>query len=384
MKSLLISSIYFPPQVGGISKVMASIASALGSKQVCCLTGVPLEKSSACQNFLPKVYRRPGAFIGRRYLKKLKWGATISEITIRERPRILQLATAYEGYQGLWLHRWLKLPFVVYAHGNEILDALRGDREKMRLALQSADKVLANSRFTASLVEKTGVDPSRIETVYLGCDTDHFRLLPPRLELRQKLLGSRYRDRVILTVGNLVSRKGHDIVIRAIARLRETAAEVTYLVVGDGPYRRTLETMVTSLGVGDRVIFAGYISDTDLPSVYALCDVFVMPSRDQSDSCDIEGFGLVFLEANACGKAVIGGRSGGIPEAIVDGVTGFLVNPKDPEDVANALRRLLTDNELALRMGHHGRLRVVNDFTWTKCGKRVQEILEGIISNKSA
>ena len=179
-----------------------------------------------------------------------------------------------------------------------------------------------------------------------------------------------------------MSRKGHDMVIRALPLLCKSTSDFTYLIVGDGPYRDNLEALAADLGVHEQVVFAGHLTDEILPDVYALCDVFVMPSRDNSMLCDIEGFGLVFLEANACGKPVIGGRSGGIPDAVVDGVTGILVRPDDPEDIADALKRILNDNALALRLGRQGRDRVVNQFTWGKCARNVRKILRTVISEK--
>ncbi|OFW63462.1 MAG: hypothetical protein A2Y74_08410 [Actinobacteria bacterium RBG_13_63_9] len=315
----------------------------------------------------------------------MAWGATIGEIMIRERPHIVQLATAYDGNLGLWLRRWLKLPFVVYAYGNEILGVTQQeDWGKPRLALQRADRVLAISRFTADLVQKAGVDPNRIEILPLGCDVHHFRPLPAKTEWRQRLLGDRYQNRVILTVGNLVPRKGHDVVLRALPRLRETIPDITYLIVGDGPNRPHLEGLAEAMALRDCVVFAGQIPDRDLPDIYALSDVFAMPSREQLDKCDVEGFGLVFLEANACGKPVVAGRSGGIPDAVIDGVTGFLANPHDPDDIASAIKRLLTDDDLATRMGRQGRVRVVNDFTWQRVGDRVQGIFDTILREQPA
>jgi phosphatidyl-myo-inositol dimannoside synthase len=384
VKSLLISGVYFPPQTGGISRYMERLASTLGPTQVCCLTGAVAETVEPFDASRPRVYRRPAIFKGSKGRRAMCWGATLSEIMIRERPRLVQLATAYEGNLGLWLRRWLKLPFVVYAYGNEILDAIQVGAATPRLALQTADRVLAISRFTADLVQKAGVAPDRIEVVYLGCDAHHFRPLPAKIELRQKLLRDRCTDRVILTVGNLVPRKGHDMVIRALPRLRETIPDVTYLIVGEGPNRSQLEVVAEAVGLRDRVIFAGKIPDPELPEIYALSDVFAMPSREHLENCNVEGFGLVFLEANACGKAVVGGRSGGIPDAIEDGVTGFLVNPNDPDDVAGAIARILTDKDLASRMGAQGRARVVNNFTWQTTGARVQEILESVVRERAA
>ena len=254
--------------------------------------------------------------------------------------------------------------------------------QKLQVGLRRADRVLAVSRFTANLVQKFGVFPDRIVIVHPGCDSDHFRPLCPTMELRQKLLGDRHKDKVILSIGNLVARKGHDMVIRALPRLRETVPEVTYLIVGEGSNRIQLENLAIALGVRDRVVFAGPLAE-DLPDIYALSDVFVMPSREQIEECDVEGFGLAFLEASACAKPVVGGRSGGIPDAIVDGGTGLLVNPHDPEDIANALARLLTNNHLAIRFGQQGRTWVVKYFGWNRIAGQVQGILQSVLQERS-
>ncbi len=185
-----------------------------------------------------------------------------------------------------------------------------------------------------------------------------------------------------LSVGNLVARKGHDMVIRGLRRLRQTVPEATYLIVGHGSYRVQLENLAKGLEVRDRVIFAGLAAE-ELPNIYAISDVFVMPSREQLEECDVEGFGLVFLEASACAKPVVGGRSGGIPDAIVDGVTGLLVNPHDPEDIANALARLLTNNHLAIRLGQQGRSWVIKYFSWGRVADRVEGILRSVLQEKS-
>lgn len=384
MKSLLISSMYFPPQVGGISHFMAAIGATLGPERVCCLTGVPAHGSTVGDAFGPRIYRRPAAFAKLDYIQAVGWSTAIAQVMLQERPRAVQLATVSEGYLGLWLRRWLKLPFVIYAHGNEILGMMQDSWHKPRLALQQADRVLAVSQFTANLVRQVGVAPDRIEIVHPGCDVERLRPLHPRLDLQQKLLGPRCGNKVILTVGNLVARKGHDMVIRALPRVLQDVPEVTYLIVGDGPYRTQLETLAATVGIRDHVIFAGRVSEDALPDIYALSDVFVMPSRDQREVSDVEGFGLVFLEANACGKPVIGGRSGGIPDAIVDGVTGLLVNPDEPEDIAHALVQLLTNRDLTLRLGQQGRLRVARDFNWARVGDRVQRILDCILLARAA
>ena len=263
---------------------MSGITSALGPERVCCLTGQRANEKADREDLGVKVYRRPAVFNAKwRSLRGAAWSASITEIMFQERPQIAQLATAGEGPLGLWLRKWFGLPFVVYAHGNEVLSAMQPGGQKLQVTLQRADRVLAVSRFTANLVQKIGVSPERIEVVHPGCDSKRFRPLLPRMDLRHKLLPGRHKDKVILSVGNLVSRKGHDMVIRALPSLRQTIPEVTYLIVGEGPYRVPLEKLTLELGVRDRVIFAGRISVEELPDIYAISDVFVMPSRKKKN-----------------------------------------------------------------------------------------------------
>jgi phosphatidylinositol alpha-1,6-mannosyltransferase len=280
------------------------------------------------------------------------------------------------------MSRWLDLPFVIYAHGNEILEVLGNEWPKPRLALHKANRVLAVSHFTADWVRKLGVADSKIEIVHPGCDINSFRPVDPKIDFRQRLLGSSSGDHVILTVGNLVPRKGHDLVIRALPKLLSSGFHVSYLIVGDGPHRSTLERLAQEIGVSSRVIFAGRLAYEDLPQVYAMSDVFVMPSREQQELHDVEGFGMVFLEANACGKPVIGGRSGGVGDAILDGVTGLLVDPIDVDDIAKAIKCVLSNAEFAKQLGDQGRLRVLNEFCWQRVGERVRNILYSIWQEK--
>src|SRR5688572_29418984 len=160
MKSLLVSVSYFPPNTGGISHMMGEVARNLGPERVCCLTGVPQRKSGTEGDKLSKVYIRPRD--GNGYVEMLRLGMAMAEILIRERPRIIQLATVGEGRLVPWLKQWIKMPFVAYAHGNEILQAIeKGPASTGLMTLQSAARVLAVSGFTAGLVERAGIDPRR-------------------------------------------------------------------------------------------------------------------------------------------------------------------------------------------------------------------------------
>ena len=377
MKALLISGMYYPPVVGGLSHFTSQLAASLGRERVCCLTGVA-QKQSFVEDNGPNVYRIPSAFSQSKVRKVTGWGSAVTRIMLRERPDVSMLTSIDDASIALWLRKYFRLPFAVFAAGNEILDVIAEKWPKPLKALQTANRVLAVSGYTATLVERAGVDPARIDVIYSGYDADRFRPLPVREDLRRKLLGEHYSDKVILTVGNLVARKGHDVTIKALPCLLRQVPDLSYLIVGDGPNRNHLESLAVELGVRDRVIFAGKLPDEDLPDLYALADVFIMPSRAQLDQKDVEGLGIVFLEASGCAKPVIGGNSGGVPEAILDGVTGLLVDPEDPADVCSALVRVLTDCEFALRLGQQGHSRAVRDFSWSTVAARVHEILDSV------
>jgi len=223
----------------------------------------------------------------------------------------------------------------------------------------------------------SGVPQERITLVHPGCDADLFRPHVPDLELRRRLLGERVNDRVLLTVGNLVPRKGHDMVIRALPSVLRSVPNVTYLVVSsDFRNFESLDKLAREVGVRDRLVFASDVAMADLPRVYGLCDLFVMPSRAVLEKCDVEGFGIVFLEAAACEKPVIAGRSGGIPDAVLDGETGLLVDPHSADEIASCIVRLLEDPSLCAALGARGRARVVNELTWSHVGQRVQDAVE--------
>lgn len=378
VKSLLISHRYFPPQKGGISHFMGEVASALGPRRVCCLTSVPsdgVETKIEAQGI--RVYRSPAAFSDVAAVQVMGLGMTLPRIMLRDRPQVIQLAMAYEGFLGLWTERFLRLPFVIYAHGNEILDAMKGSYVKPRLALQRASRVFANSRFTADLVLQAGVDSAKIVIIRPGCDTDRFSPRTPNKAFREKILGARRDSRVLLTVG-LERLKGHDMVIRALPRLLKTNSDVTYLIAGAGP-TDDLDVLARECGVRDHVVFLGLVPEEDLPDLYAASDIFVMPSRQNLAVHSVEGFGLVYLEASASGKPVIGGRSGGVPDAVVDGTTGILVDPMDPDNIADAIRTLLNSPELSNELGENGRRRTVSEFRWETVGARIQAHLNEVV-----
>ena len=174
-----------------------------------------------------------------------------------------------------------------------------------------------------------------------------------------------------MSVGRLQRRKGHDLVLRALPALLKRHSTLRYVIVGDGEERPRLESMARELGVTPQVTFVGEVPDDLLPGYFAAADIFVLPNRVEKG--DFEGFGIVFLEAAAAGLPTVGGRSGGVPEAVLEDETGLLVDGTDPAELEGALHRLLVDRVLARSLGEAGRRRVRNEFTWAASAARLRE-----------
>ncbi len=348
----------FPPMVGGEARLYARICRCVPPDQVMVLAP-RLREDARFDLHEPYPIVRVRVPISphpvARALQVSRMLLAARALVRKDDIRVLHIGHLYLGTVGLELRRWHRIPYVLYLHGGEMAPYMRSRavRHLVRRVVEGACLVIANSRFTVDHYEAMGMRPRRAQILMPVPDTRRFR---PDLDPRP--IRDRYGlkdDRVVLTVGRLVPRKGHDLVLRALAALKEEP--VRYMIVGTGPEERRLRDLAQALGVQDRVVFAGYVPDEELPGLYAACDVFVMPSRLLKTRDGIEGFGTVFLEAGACGKPVIGGRSGGVVEAVEDGRTGLLVDPHDAGALAEALRVLLRDPRLCQRMGEAGRAR---------------------------
>lgn len=258
------------------------------------------------------------------------------------------------SWLGIACKRFLGCKMINYIHGEEVttVSEHRFFGQHRKRYLRSADAVVAVSDFTRqALMRLMKVPAEKITLIHNGVDTERFTP-----GVRNEALMHRHRldgKKIILTVGRIVPRKGLDTVIRALPQILEQAPDAHYVVVGGGDYRTILEHIAEETGVADHVTFAGRVAEEELVDYYRLCDMFAMPNRDMPDG-DTEGFGLVFLEANACGKPVVGGRAGGAVEAVRDGENGLLVDGWSIDDVAEAISRLLTDAELYEQIAKRG------------------------------
>ena len=206
-----------------------------------------------------------------------------------------------------------------------------------------------------------------------GIDTDHFSPQDAR-ELRKEL--GLTEKKVIVSVGRLVHRKGQDVLIEAMPAIIKEVPQAHILMIGEGPYRSYLENRVKSLGIQERVTFIGRIQYADLPRYICAGDVFVMPSRSRLAGLEVEGLGIVYLEASACGLPVIAGNSGGAPDAVLEGETGLVVDGTKKEDVAAATIALLLDADRSKAMGIRGRQWIIQEWRWDIWSARFAELLK--------
>ena len=273
-------------------------------------------------------------------------------------------------------------PLVILAHGSELMPSAARWRRSLWKAMldrtcHSADLVVANSEYTRRLVL---ANAPRAKVVAIPLAVDHLRFSPGskkqarrRLDIPEKV--------VISSVSRLHAYKGHETVLRALATLPVDARRhLLYLVAGTGPHESVLRTQADQLGLHSNVRWLGFVPEADLPEVYRASDLFVLCTREAPAQQQVEGFGLVFLEAQACGTPVVGTRTGGIPDAIRHGDGGWLIGEDDVEQLRQILINAIEEPTAFSAAGAAGRLRVERECTWSHYQKRFTAALnsEGI------
>jgi phosphatidylinositol alpha-1,6-mannosyltransferase len=301
----------------------------------------------------------------------LSLGRTIAKVAAAHNAVVHCGRPLPEGFASLLPAILHGRPFICWTHGEELLyiSSSRELRWMTREVYRRAAAVLVNSRNSERLVAGFGVDARRVWVVHPGVDTETFRERDDAAVLRDRYAPS--GDLLLLSVGRLQRRKGHETVLRAMSLLQHFRPRLRYLIVGSGEEEERLRSLVSELALNESVFFETDVPPHTLPLFYAACDVFILPTREEPH--DVEGFGIVFLEAAASAKPAIGGRSGGVPEAVADGETGLLVNGSDPLDVATAIRTLAESPDMRRRLGEAARCRVVRDFSWERAARLVTE-----------
>ena len=373
MNRLLVLTELFLPTKGGTAVWAAEVYKRLGGKEIHIVTAdVPgaAEVDAAHPNTIHRLN-----------LKRIPWLRPES-LAMYARFFFTSLALALthrfdaihafralpEGLVAWAVARLTFRPVVIYAHGEELTTWGRGGKFKaMRFALRHADRVVANSEHTRDTLLEMGIDPARITIIYPGVDVSVFRPGLDTTGLRESL-GIRPDEKLVFSVGRLSRRKGFDQMIRAVAQLHAEGIPLRYVIAGIGEDADYLDGLIAEHNAQGIVHRIGAVSEADLPRWMNACDVFAMPNRDING--DNEGFGMVFIEAAACGKPVVGGKDGGTGAAVADGLTGLRVDGHSAARVEFALRTLLADYALRDRLGQNGWMRVQAEFSWESVARK--------------
>jgi phosphatidylinositol alpha-1,6-mannosyltransferase len=368
--SLLLATLNYPPAVGGIENLARAYARelvALGVELRVVAPRVPGWREFDRGEPYPIVRVAGGEL---RHLGLA--GGVIGEVA-RGAEQVLFMQWTGAALPLFALGRRVRRCAIV-CHGKEMIANRRGTRSRpwwvrtRHAVLRRADRVITVSRFTGECARRIGVAPEQVVVLNPGVDLERFH--PVGRAIDPPEYGGHPGPR-LLTVTRLVERKGVDTVIESLPSL---PPQVRYFVAGDGLDRDRLRALARERGVADRVVWLGRVADDRLPALYRAADIVLLVSRQDLDAGDVEGFGMVLLEAQACGTPVVGGDAGGIPDALVDGETGLLVPPRDPPAVAAAVRSLLEDPERMARM-REAALAHARACGWGRVGERLARTL---------
>ena len=266
--------------------------------------------------------------------------------------------------------------YAVFLHGMDFALAIKTMRKRFlsKLILKKADKIIcANGYVKEKLLEFLPNIDTKIIVINPGIEGGE-----PYVD--QNILNdikNKYNfnsKTILLSLGRLVKRKGVDVTIESLIHLPQSELDnLLYFIAGAGPREEYLKQLVTPI-LKDKVIFLGSLSEDEKWAWLKLCNIFIMPSRDIEG--DFEGFGIVYLEANLCGKAVIAGNSGGVRDAVVNEVSGLMVDPEKPDEIANTISRLINNPELRNKLGEQGKKRALEEFNWEKQALKIYQFIK--------
>ncbi|MEK8023107.1 MAG: glycosyltransferase family 4 protein [Candidatus Hydrogenedentota bacterium] len=379
---ILIATSDYPPALGGMAEYSAAWAAEL-------------DRAGCDVDVLARDHSAPSA--GRKArvdAMRCSWNpgplrdpwnalACLKRAEKNSRPDIVMAHTWIGWGPALaWLKGRTGIPYVLSAHGAEIL----GPRSSayyaglMTQSFRGADAVFAVSSFTKNHVAALGLSKERIDVIGNGVDVSRFSPGPGSDGLRKKF--GLEGKRVLLTVGGLVERKGHDTVIDALSRLRDSYPDLMYLIAGGWAMNSSregyLKEIVARRGLQERVVFTGFVADEELPEIYRLADIFVMTGREIAEKGWVEGFGISYLEAAAAGLPVVASDTGGVSEAVC-GSNAIMVPSDDAVATAAALSKLLDDSALRSTMSLASRA-WAGECTWTKRVSAGRAVMERIIA----
>ncbi len=335
-----------------------------------------------------EIHRQPFS-LGRanRFGNQLRWGAWLGR-HCRGRVDVIHCGNLRPtGYAVTWPHVRLGIPYLLYVNGGDLLrerkkaGQSRVKRAGTRRIMGSAAGIVAISAWSAALAKEV-METVGIETLPpvgafdLGTDPEVFH--PSRDTGRLRKRWGVGGAPLLITVARLVPHKGQDETIRALAALREEFPDLRYVMVGEGHDEQRLKNLARDLGVADRVVFAGLLSDDELPEAYATSILYVGLSRVDRE-INAEGFGISFVEAGSSGVPSVAGDSGGVRSAVRDGDTGIVVQPANQPEIVAAIASLLRDVERRKAMGRSARLAVETHYNWDRVARDTREFTRAVV-----
>lgn len=273
-------------------------------------------------------------------------------------------AAAPLAFSAKWLRIGAVRKQVALTHGHEVWwSKIPPFSLFMREMATQIDHFGYLAEYTANEMARV-IPRDKLVKIVPGIDVKHF--LPHEVKKSRPTL---------ISVGRLVHRKGQDRLVEALPIIKRAIPDVELVFVGEGPHRRELDRLVEKHNLENSVRFIGRVNYKDLPKYFSLGDVFAMPSRNRLFGLEVEGLGIVFLEASACGLPVIAGDSGGAPDAVIEGETGYVVDGNDIESIAARAIELLSDPKLRARLGQRGRTWVEAEWNWDIWSKRFNDLV---------
>ena len=306
----------------------------------------------------PRVIKACQKLISNRKLSKVAFGAAapLAMMARAMRSAGAQKVVALTHGHEVWWAKVLPFSFAIRYMGKNI------------------DVITYLGDYTRGEISKalSEADASKLVQIAPGIDVDHF--IPTDSSNLRAELGLTDKS-VIISVGRLVHRKGQDKLIAALPEIKTAVPNVHLVLVGVGPHQDYLEKLALKLNVSDCVTFIGRINYAELPKYICLGDIFAMPSRSRFFGLEVEGLGIVYLEASACGLPVVGGKSGGAPDAVLVGETGMVVDGTNSSEIADACIELLNNPELCALMGANGRAWIIENWRWEIWATRYAALL---------
>lgn len=375
-EKILLVAIDFPPVSGGISVFIYNLWRHFPKDEIVVLAAFHNEGPDFDEKQNLRVYRTKKAranSVGGKILTILDLMFATRNIIKKENVRELHcLHLVSLGIIGYLYKLFKGIEYYTYVFGAEF-STHNKSKWLQKIILNKAKGIIVISGFSLKRLLRTGIQNRNIIKIIPGVDSEKFF---PKLNNRKFIDKHNLNGKkVILTVARLASNKGCDIGIKVLPLVLKKVPNTVYVIGGKGPNETELKELASKMNLDDKVIFTGYIPDEELPFYYNLCDVFMLLTREIKNKGNVEGFGMVFIEAAACGKPVVAGRTGGAPEAVVDSTTGYLVDPLDLEEISEALIKLLTDEGLAMKMAQEGRRRAREEFRWQERAKELWEAI---------